>query len=94
MMNEPEVNEHGFKYYDQKPEEFIRCEDIKDFLTLKGNRKKWLEENIMVRRGVKFLIHNPCTGVYWYRETHKYTNIKRLNLYVKDKNVYILKQEL
>ncbi len=35
---------------------------------------------------------HPLTGVYWYRETHKYTNIKLLNLYVKDKNVYLIKQ--
>ena len=91
-MIEPEITEYGFKYYDQKPEEFTLCEDIKDFLTLIGRKKKWLKENITVSRGVKHLIHNPLTGVYWYRETHKYTNIKLLNLYVKDKNVYLIKQ--
>ena len=91
-MTEPETDDNGFKYYDQKPEEFTLCEDIKDFLTLKGRTKKWLKENIVVARGVKHLIHNPLTGVYWYRETHKYTNIKLLNLYVKDKNVYLIKQ--
>ena len=47
----------------------------------------------MVKRGVQYLILNPMTGVYWFRETHKYTNIKILNNYVKDKNVYILKQK-
>jgi len=90
-MTEPIENEHGFRYYDEKPEEYVPAEDIKDFLTLKGTRKKWITENIMVKRGVQYLIHNPITGVYWYRETHKYTDIKILNDYVKDRNVYILK---
>ena len=93
-MQEPLVNEHGFEYYDEKPEEFIRCEDIKDFLTLIGTKKKWLKENITVKRGMKYLVHNPFTGVYWCEETHKYTNIKTLNGYVKDQNVYTLKQQL
>jgi len=91
-MKEPLENEHGFKYYDKKPEEFVRCTDIKDFLKLKGKFRAWRKENIEIKRGVPYLIHNPYTGVWWYRETHKHTNIRSLNLYFKDENVYILKQ--
>jgi len=92
-MKEPITNEHGFKYYDTKPEEFILCEDIKDFLTLKGQFRTWKKENITIKRGMKYLILNPVTLVYWYRETHKHTNISNINDYVKDKNVFILKQQ-
>ena len=90
-MNEPLQNEHGFKYYDEKPQEFVRCTDIKDFLKLKGKARIWKKENIEVKRGMKYLIQNPVTRVYWYRETHKHTNVQQLNMYIKDLNVYIIK---
>jgi len=92
-MEGPLTNEHGFRYYDFKPEEFVRCTEIKDFLKLKGTTRLWRKENIEVKRGVKYLIQNPITKVYWYRETHRYTDVRQLNLYVKDENVYIIKKE-
>ena len=92
-MEEPLANEHGFKYYDFKPEEFVRCTKIKDFLRLKGTTRLWKKENIEVKRGMKYLIQNPITKVYWYRETHKHTNVKKLNEYIRDENVYITKKD-
>ena len=92
-MEEPLTHEHGFKYYDFKPEEFVRCGNIKDFLKLKGTTRLWKKENIEVKRGMKYLVQNPVTHVYWYRETHKHTDVRQLNMYIRDENVYILKED-
>ena len=90
-MDEPLTNEHGFRYYDEKPEEYVLCKDIKEFLTLRPGTKVWKKDNIRIRHNTAYLIHNPCTEVYWCRELHKQTNLKTLNEYIKDGNIYILK---
>lgn len=91
-MHEPLINEHGFKYYNKKPPEYVQAESIKDFLQLWHLARTWKKENIRRHIGLKYLIHNPYVDVYWYRELHELTNLKRLQTYINDKNVYFLKE--
>jgi len=91
-MDEPKINEHGFEYYDSLPEGYERVTDIKEFLRLKKGYRVWRKDNIERHAGMKYLINNPYTEVWWCKKTTKFTDLQQLNRYIRDKNVYILKQ--
>lgn len=75
-------------YFEELPQNFVRCSDINDFFKLKKGKRIRNKENLETVIDMEYLVYSPTSNLYYYKTVHEYTNMWNLLKYIKDKNVF------
>ena len=89
-MSGPIIDDNGFEYYLELPNDYRPCTDVHKFFRLKPGKNEWKKENIQLIVGMQYIVYSPNTKKYeLHKVNHEFLNFKDLIQYSEDGNLFI-----